>query len=218
MLDDTVSGTILNDIAGSAAQLGKGLFGGNQERDLSPIEWVPGKGWRRSYTNAQGERVTRGLNTNEFTSISENPGSQATKIEGEKADKLTADTRAEAAEIQRESTRRFEASHALTAAQIKSAITNSEGQLKILGGQIAQQGANAENTHQLALLAYKQQGEQNNRNSLLQTLALNNADRTANRRLDIQENLATQQQAENKSERKLRAIMGISESLAQLRI
>ena len=51
-----------------------------------------------------------------------------------------------------------------------------------------------------------------------QLLALQNADKTANRRLDIEDSHFSQQLAADKSARKLQAIMGISQSLAQLRI
>jgi hypothetical protein len=63
-----------------------------------------------------------------------------------------------------------------------------------------------------------QQADQFDATQRQQLLALQQADRTANRRLDIEDSHFSQQLAADKSARKLQAIMGISQSLAQLRI
>jgi hypothetical protein len=195
-----------------------GMVGSSGERDLGDIEWVPKTGYRRSYTNPQGERVTRALNAAEWSSIGQSPQSQETRLARDAAEANEARIRADADRKQGISDKRYEDSQNFLGQQLAAQLEESRGRNRLLSEQIAQQGTAASNAHELARLQYQQQGEQHNANVLLQTTALNNADRTANRKLDVEERLATQQQAENKSARKLQAIMGISQSLAQLRI
>jgi len=138
-------------------------------------------------------------------------------------------TRAEQNQVNENAAERYRAEADLRNRELTARISNMEQSNKLGYAQLQQSGE--ANRGQLGLASQTlaantdardkdrlQQGEQFKATQEQQLLALQQANQTANRRLDIEDSHFSQQLAADKSARKLQAIMGISQSLAQLRI
>jgi hypothetical protein len=121
------------------------------ERDLGPAEWVDRTGWRRSYTDAKGNRVQRALTPGERTSL---PGAslqeEKTRIARDFEKDAQGRLEAQHRQDQAESNRRFDQDYGIRLKTLEGQIESTKAQGQAYLKSLENQGKQLDNANTIA--------------------------------------------------------------------